>query len=81
MSYRPKFTTVSGSDFSASFGSKDVVFKSSGGESGNRDHAKLFNRDADDAHPLSSITGLSGELNVRPATALTNMDIAQLLQE
>lgn len=44
------------------------------------DHTKLINRDAENQHPISSITGLSEELGSRPGEALTNLEIESLLK-
>ena len=79
MSFKPKFTTVSGSGFNATFGSGKTNFAASGGSGGANDHQKLYNRDKANCHPISAITDLTGELNVRPDTALTNMEIAAIL--
>ena len=43
------------------------------------DHRKLTHRDAADQHPISAITDLEAELNVRPSSALTNQDIQNIL--
>lgn len=44
------------------------------------DHRKLINRDAENQHPISSITGLSEELESKPGEALTNLEIESLLK-
>lgn len=43
------------------------------------DHRELTHRDAEEQHPISSITYLTPELNVRPSTALSNQDIQNIL--
>lgn len=43
------------------------------------DHRKLMYRDAEEQHPISSITYLTPELNVRPSTAMSNTDIQNIL--
>lgn len=55
----------------------DVGMTSGGG--GTRDHNVLINRDMEDQHPINAITRLNGELEARPAQALTNMDIQLIL--
>lgn len=44
------------------------------------DHRQLLHRDADNAHPMSSITGLTEELESKPGEALTNLEIESLLK-
>ncbi len=79
MNFKPKFTKIAGSEFSATFGSGKTSFAVSGTTGGTNDHQKLYNRDKANCHPISAITDLTGELNVRPDTALTNMEIAAIL--
>lgn len=43
------------------------------------DHRELTHRDAEEQHPISSITYLTPELNVRPSTAMSNTDIQNIL--
>lgn len=43
------------------------------------DHRKLTHRDAEAQHPIESITNLTPELSVRPSTALSNLDIQNIL--
>ena len=43
------------------------------------DHRELTHRDAEEQHPISSITYLTPELNVRPSQAMSNMDIQNIL--
>ena len=82
MSFRPTFRVVSGSGFNSSFGSKTSAFQSQGISGvGTKDHKKLTNRDAENQHPISAISGLTGELSVRPNSALSNMEIAEILAE
>ena len=44
-----------------------------------KSHTALLNRDAPDQHPIGAITRLSQELDSRPADALTNMDIYEIM--
>lgn len=44
------------------------------------DHRMLSNRDAPDQHPIAAIANLSNELSVRSSEAMTNIDIADILQ-
>lgn len=44
------------------------------------DHRELTNRDAVMQHPISSITDLDEELDVRPDEYMSNIDIYQILQ-
>ena len=44
------------------------------------DHRQLLYRDAENAHPMSSITGLTEELGSKPGEALTNLEIESLLK-
>lgn len=44
------------------------------------DHTKLTNRDAAQQHPITAITDLAPELDARPSTAMTNMDILKIMQ-
>lgn len=46
---------------------------------GNSDHNNLRNRDAENAHPISSITRLQAALDATPSETLTNEDIEDLL--
>lgn len=78
MSFKPKFRTVSGSEFNSSFGSKEVVFRTSGSSPSTRDHSQLFNRDANNQHPISAIEGLVGVLATKPDTAITNYEILEI---
>ena len=55
----------------------DVGMASGGG--GTRDHNALINRDMDDQHPINAIDQLPEELSVRPAEALTNLEIQAIL--
>ena len=52
-----------------------------GGDGGTSDHRVLSNRDADDAHPISAITGLKSELSAKVAAsdALTNLEIQNII--
>lgn len=43
------------------------------------DHRELTHRDADEQHPISSITYLTPELSIRPSQAMSNMDIQNIL--
>lgn len=43
------------------------------------DHRELTHRDAAEQHPIESITNLTPELSVRPSTALSNLDIQNIL--
>lgn len=43
------------------------------------DHRELNYRDADNQHPISAITDLSPELGVRPSSAMSNMDIQNIM--
>lgn len=56
---------------------------SSGGGSngGTSDHTQLINRDADEQHPISAITGLEDTLEAKVSTssALTNIEIENLI--
>lgn len=51
------------------------------GGDGTSDHRRLSNRDAEDQHPMSAITGLMRELDnkMEDEPALTNLEIAALL--
>lgn len=51
-------------------------------EGGSADHRQLSHRDAAEQHPISSITGLTKELNriPEPAEALTNSELEALLK-
>lgn len=46
-----------------------------------RDHSKLENRDAEDAHPIKAITNLQFELTqkMNAHDALTNIEILEIL--
>lgn len=79
MRFKPKFEVTSGSGYSATFGSKGATFNGNSASGGTHDHQKLYNRNMADCHPISAITDLTGELNVRPDTAMTNFDIASIL--
>ena len=69
-----------GSNFSAEFGTKGNTFKAGVEKNpSTKDHTTLINRDAQNQHPISAITFLTGELDVRPSMALSNMDIAEIL--
>ncbi len=52
-----------------------------GSEGGTTDHRLLRNRDAEEQHPITSITGLSAELSriPEPVEPLTNQDLEELL--
>ena len=43
------------------------------------DHRELTHRDAEEQHPISSITYLTPELSVRPSQAMSNQDIQNIL--
>lgn len=43
------------------------------------DHRDLTHRNAADQHPISAITDLEAELNVRLSTAMSNTDIQNIL--
>lgn len=53
-----------------------------GGGDGTTDHRRLSHRDAEEQHPIESITGLGAELDRIPAPveALTNSELEALLQ-
>lgn len=44
------------------------------------DHRELTHRDAEEQHPITAITSLAPELSARPSTAMTNLDILNILQ-
>lgn len=44
------------------------------------DHRELNHRDAAEQHPISAITYLEPELQQRPSTAMSNLDILNILQ-
>ena len=46
---------------------------------GTLDHRRLTHKSDADQHTIGSITDLQGELDVRPDSALTNMEIEELL--
>lgn len=48
------------------------------GSEGTTDHAELSNRDAEDQHPKSAITGLTADLAARPSEAITDAYILNL---
>lgn len=58
--------------FEADFGQTSTVVAD--------DHRKLTFRDAPDQHPIGAITRLQSELDVRSSEAMTNLDIATILQ-
>ena len=51
------------SDILASWAARIEALEQGGFGGGTTDHSKLTNRDADDQHPISAITGLQNELN------------------
>lgn len=55
------------------------ISQGGGGGGGTRDHNALINRDMEDQHPINAIDQLPEELSVRPAEALTNMEIQAIL--
>lgn len=57
--------------------------KETGGGGGTSDHSKLKNRDADDQHPMSAITGLADALAGKQPTGsyLTDKDLDTTLKE
>lgn len=79
MRFKPKYEVTSGSGYSATFGTKGATFNGNSASGGTHDHQKLYNREKAGCHPISAITDLQGELNVRPASALTNTEIEALL--
>ena len=44
------------------------------------DHTRLINRDAENSHPIKSITGLDEQLNSMPNEILTNIELEMLLK-
>lgn len=56
---------------------------SSGGGSGTTDHRNLTHRDAENQHPIASITGLAEAVGRIPAPvqAITNIELEELLHE
>ena len=49
------------------------------GSASNNDHRELFHRDAAEQHPITAITNLEDELEVRPDEYLSNLDIHDIL--
>ena len=49
---------------------------------GTRDHNELYNRKAENSHPIAAITGLQEELDdkIRSSNVLTNKEIEGLLK-
>lgn len=69
--------------FNATFESDENVFPFTMGEMtevSTNDHRKLSNRDSDNQHPMSAITGLPEALDAVPDEALSNIDIESLLK-
>lgn len=69
--------------FNATFESDENVFPFTMGEMtevSTNDHRKLLNRDSDNQHPMSAITGLPEALDAVPDEALSNIDIESLLK-
>ena len=50
-----------------------------GGGSSTNDHNTLINRDMSNQHPITSVSNLRGELDIRPDTALSVEDINLIL--
>ena len=44
------------------------------------DHTRLINRDAENSHPIKSITGLNEQLNSMPNETLNNIELEMLLK-
>lgn len=68
---------------------REEIASSGGGSGGTTNHAVLINRDAENQHPISAITGLADslseiemELNNIPEkpTAITNLELEELLK-
>lgn len=69
--------------FNATFESDENIFPFKVGETNEvstNDHRKLLNRDSDNQHPMSAITGLPEALGAVPDEALTNLEIESLLK-
>lgn len=57
-----------------------IVDLMTGGGGGTMDHSKLNNRDAEDAHPMSAITGLTKKIGEKMDNEfLSNMEIQAIL--
>ena len=79
--FRAKFSSQGNSSFGASFTSGGAVIPSSSPSTSANDHARLINRNANDQHPMSAITGLVEALAAVPTSALTNLEIQIIMTE
>jgi len=70
-------TIKSKQSFNGSISSRDNKTATATGGSGVTDHNRLFNRDADDQHPISAITGLEEKL----AQKVNTTDIANIIAQ
>ena len=71
------------SDFVAEFTTAGETFTASMDETSggiSLDHTRLINRDAENSHPIKSITGLDEQLNSMPNETLNNIELEMLLK-